>query len=103
MCSIRVFLIDPYYGPLEWFMISFLTNIEFSSWIFGTSFTAHQKALLHISCIIGTLDLLDHGWGNYPGKSGHGLTNFLTLYISFEHKHYQAILLILQSCMRPDY
>ena len=23
-----------------------------------------------------------HGWGNHPGKSGHGLTNILTLHTS---------------------
>ena len=30
-----------------------------------------------------------HGLGNHPGESGHGLTNFLILYIKFEYKHYQ--------------
>ena len=35
--------------------------------------------------------LINHGWGNHPGKSGHGLTNIMTLYISFEHKHYMYI------------
>ena len=33
-----------------------------------------------------------HGWGNHPGKSCHGLTNYLTLYIQvnecFEFKYY---------------
>ena len=29
-----------------------------------------------------------HGWGNHPGKSGHGLTNILTLYVNFEYKQY---------------
>ena len=28
------------------------------------------------------LPLDSHGWGNHPGKSGHGLTNFLTLQAS---------------------
>ena len=39
-----------------------------------------------------------HGWGNHPGKSGHGLTNILTLYISFEHKHYMYISEQLKQC-----
>ena len=25
---------------------------------------------------------MHHGWGSHPGKSGHGLTNILTLYTS---------------------
>ena len=56
-------------------------------------------AILFIAMILISMA----GGTTHAGKSGHGLTNFLTLYISFEHKHYQTILLILQSCMRPDY
>ena len=77
---------------------------NFGGWqsMWCQNYSANIYYLILVLKTLGT----NHGWGNHPGKSGHGLTNILTLYISFEHKHYvhfRTTKTILQSRMRPDY